>query len=151
MSTCESRTSLIRLTPRTQARDRRTKVRCCRRRNRVQNREESDWGCRVTPGEISPRLMIAPPPMKPMADRIPSGRRMISITTKEFAGLPVELISRFVWNHSQKWLAPRKLVRLGTAEPCWPRMLPGIFALVLWISTGNAPKNGIGCWGVGLP
>jgi hypothetical protein len=54
-------------------------------------------------------------------------------------------------NHSQKRQAPRKLVRLGTAEPCWPRMLPGIFALVLWISTGNAPKNGIGCWGVGLP
>ncbi len=51
----------------------------------------------VTPSTKFSRFRITPPPMNPIPDKIPSGRRITSIVTNESAGLPALAIRMLAW------------------------------------------------------
>jgi hypothetical protein len=65
------------------------------------------------------RLTMTPAPMKPMPERMPSGRRMRSFMTKELPGLPIMGRSRLTCNIAK--VAARQTSMVVRRPAGWPR------------------------------
>ncbi len=100
----------------------------------------------VTPCTRSLRRTIAPAPMNPIPDKIPSGKRIRSSVTNEPADLPAIGSSRLTWIMLIAAASATSIVvRKPTGRLCSPRLRP-IAALAIAVSAKRSAIEDHSIW-----